>query len=258
MSYDRNKSWSALRPTEGSDVIGSYSTCKAARVEIRVAVDAAAAATDAAYWVAGKLRNAAARSGVACLAVSGGTTPAKMFGALSTLDVPWSSVTVWQVDERIAPNGSADRNAPLLDVFDAMGARVRLMPVMDRDLSSAARHYGAGLPDRFDVVHLGLGDDGHTASWTPGDSVIDELELVALSGEYRGTRRMTLTPPVVNGARSRVVLATGADKAAPMRGWLLHNEALPIERLHRSGTVVVLDAAAAGLLPLAAPRQQSR
>jgi len=223
-------------------------------VEIRVAIDAAAAATDAAHWVAGKLRNAAARRGVASFAVSGGTTPAKMFDALSKMDVPWSRVTVWQVDERIAADGSADRNAQLLDVFDAIGAKVRLMPVTDRDLPAAARRYGGGLPARLDVVHLGLGDDGHTASWTPGDSVIDELAPVALSGEYRGTRRMTLTPPVVNGARNRVVLATGADKAAPMRGWLLRNEALPIERLHRTATVVVLDAAAASLLPLATPR----
>ena len=197
------------------------------------------------------------------MAVSGGTTPAKMFAALSTLEVPWFSVTIWQVDERIAADGSPERNAPLLAVFGTIGAQVRLMPVTDRDLLVAARAYGAGLPARFDVVHLGLGDDGHTASWTPGDSVIDELAPVALSGEYHGTRRMTLTPPAVNGARNRLVLATGADKAAPMRGWLLRNEALPIERLHRTSTVVVLDAAAASLLPLATPnvttrRQQSR
>lgn len=177
-----------------------------------------------------------------------------MFAELSTLGVAWPEVTVWQVDERIAPDGSVDRNAPMLAVFDEIGASVRLMPVVDRDLHTAARRYGDGLPARFDVVHLGLGDDGHTASWAPGDAVIDQVEPVALSGEYRGTRRMTLTPPVVNGARSRLVLATGADKAAPMRGWLLHNETLPIERLHRTGTVVVLDAAAAGQLPLATPR----
>ena len=244
---------SAVRPADGNDNIAYYSTCKAKRVEIRVAVDATAAATDAAHWVAAKLRNASTRRGVASLAVSGGTTPAKMFAALSMLDVPWSCVTIWQVDERIAADGSADRNAPLLDVFNTIGAKVRLMPVVDRDLPAAARQYGSGLPSQFDVVHLGLGDDGHTASWIPGDSVIDELASVALTGEYRGTRRMTLTPPVVNGARSRVVLAAGADKAAAMRGWLLRNEALPIERLHRTGTVVVLDEAAASLLPLARP-----
>jgi 6-phosphogluconolactonase/glucosamine-6-phosphate isomerase/deaminase len=220
-------------------------------MEIRVALDAASAATDAAHWVAGKLRNAVQRRGIASLAVSGGTTPAKMFSVLTALDVSWRAVTVWQVDERIAPDGSSDRNAALLDVFAEAGADVRLLPVTELDLESAARRYADELPLRFDVVHLGLGEDGHTASWPPGDPVADEPVPVALSGEYRGMRRMTLTPLVVNGARHRLVLATGADKAAAMRGWLLRNEALPIERLHRSGTVVILDAAAAGMLPLA-------
>ncbi|MEQ1873846.1 MAG: 6-phosphogluconolactonase [Ilumatobacteraceae bacterium] len=220
-------------------------------MEIRVALDAAAAASDAARLVANKLRNAVQRREVASLAVSGGTTPAKMFAVLTELEVPWRAVTVWQVDERIAPDGSPDRNAALLGVFSAVGAKVQLMPVTDSDLNSAAHRYADGLPTRFDVVHLGLGDDGHTASWPPGDPVADQLEPVALSGPYRGTRRMTLTPPVVNGARNRLVLAAGADKATAMRGWLLRNEALPIERLHRTDTVVVLDEAAAGLLPLA-------
>jgi len=185
------------------------------------------------------------------LAISGGTTPARMFATLTSLDLPWSVVTVWQVDERIAPKGSDVRNAALLASFHDAGARVDPMPVEERDLQSAAQSYAEGLPTRFDVVHLGIGDDGHTASWPPGDPVVDELKAVALSSEYRGTRRMTLTPPVVNGARHRLVLATGDDKATAMRGWLLRNEALPIERVHRTGTVVVLDAAAAALLPLA-------
>lgn len=220
-------------------------------MDIRVALDAAAAAADAAQWAGNQLRNAVRRRGTASLAVSGGTTPAQMFAALTLVELPWREVTVWQVDERIAPDGSPDRNAPLLDVFDTVGARIRLMPVTERDLDTSARRYADGLPTRFDVIHLGLGADGHTASWIPGDPVADEVQSVALSGEYQGTRRMTLTPPVINGARHRLVLATGADKAAAMRGWLLRNEALPIERLHRSGTVVVLDTAAAGLLPLA-------
>ncbi len=175
-----------------------------------------------------------------------------MFSILTALDVSWRAVTVWQVDERIAPAGSAERNATLLAGFEHVGANVEPMPVEDRDLQAAVRRYGKALPTRFDVVHLGLGDDGHTASWPPGDPVVDEQEPVALSNEFRGTRRMTLTPPVVNGARHRLVLATGSEKAVPMRGWLLHNSALPIERVHRSGTVVVLDTAAAQLLPLAA------
>lgn len=222
-------------------------------MEIRVVCDASDAAADAAHWIAGKLRLAVRRRGTAALAVSGGTTPAAMFAMLAAIELPWRDVTVWQVDERIAPNGSPNRNALLLDVLDEVGANVRLMPVGESDLMSAARRYGEGLPASFDVVHLGLGDDGHTASWFPADRVVDNVDSVALSGQYQGTRRMTLTPRVVNGARRRLVLVTGASKAAAMRGWLLRNTALPIERLHRNGTVVVLDAAAASELPLASP-----
>lgn len=226
-------------------------------MEIRVAPDASAAAADAAEWIAGKLRLALRRRGTAALAVSGGTTPAAMFTVLVACELPWRDVTVWQVDERIAPDGSPDRNASQLAVFDEVGAHVRLMPVGESDLNVAARRYADGLPASFDVVHLGLGDDGHTASWLPTDPVVDDAEPVAMSGHYHGTRRMTLTPRVVNGARHRLVLATGASKAAAMRGWLLRNVALPIDRLHRSGTVVVLDASAASELPLAAPRHAS-
>jgi 6-phosphogluconolactonase/glucosamine-6-phosphate isomerase/deaminase len=225
-------------------------------MEIRVALDAAAAAADAAEWIAGKLRLAVRRRGVASLAVSGGATPATMFSRLVSFDLRWPAVTIWQVDERIAPDESPDRNAAQVALFTARGSDVRLMPVGERDLASAARHYADGLPARFDVVHLGLGDDGHTASWIPGDPVVDVVEPVALSGSYHGTRRMTVTPRVVNAARHRLVLVVGANKAAAMRGWLLRNEALPIERLHRTGTVVVLDAAAASLLPLAVPTER--
>jgi 6-phosphogluconolactonase/glucosamine-6-phosphate isomerase/deaminase len=107
------------------------------------------------------------------------------------------------------------------------------------------------LPDRFDVVHLGVGDDGHTASWPPGDPVADSDEPVSLSGQYNGFVRMTLTPRVVNAARHRLVLATGEAKASPISQWLLGDASLPIQRVRRTETVVVLDRAAAALLPSA-------
>ena len=108
------------------------------------------------------------------------------------------------------------------------------MPVTAaRPRAAGSRRYAALLPDRFDVVHLGLGDDGHTASWPPGDPVIDDRRAVALSGEYNGRVRMTLTVPVVNAARHRLVLATGAAKAAIVERWLLHDHALA----DRSGAV---------------------
>ncbi len=220
-------------------------------MDIRVADDAAAAAVDAAGWMAWQMRNAVRRRGAALVALSGGSTPAAMLAHLVTLDVPWSQLTVWQVDERLAPDGDDARNARLLQGLPLPRAQVRLMPVTARHLSSAMRRYGAGLPPRFDVVHLGLGDDGHTASWLPGDPVVDLAQPVAVSGSAHGFVRMTLTPPVVNSARHRLVLAAGTAKAEPMRRWLLDDGSLPIQRVRRAGTVVVIDAAAAAGLPVA-------
>ena len=123
------------------------------------------------------------------------------------------------------------------------------MAVTAIDQRAAARRYAATLPERFDVVHLGMGDDGHTASWPPADPVIDNPQPVAISGLYSGFVRMTLTPVVVNGARHRLVLAPGAAKATALRRWLLEDRSLPIQRVRRTNTVVVIDAAAATQLP---------
>jgi 6-phosphogluconolactonase len=221
-------------------------------MEVKVAGDVATAATEAAAWLAVRVRGAVRRRGAARIALSGGSSPALMLVELARLDVPWGAVHVWQVDERVAPDGHADRNAPLLGVLPVKPRNVHLMPVTSRDLRGACRRYADGLPERFDVVHLGVGDDGHTASWAPGDPVIDSPRTVALTGEYRGRVRMTLTPGVVNAARQRLVLATGSSKAEAVRRWLLHDSTLPIERVRRTATTVLLDAAAAALLP--APR----
>jgi 6-phosphogluconolactonase/glucosamine-6-phosphate isomerase/deaminase len=196
------------------------------------------------------MRNAVTRRGVASVAFSGGSTPALMLSALAaTTAVPWREITVFQVDERVAPDGDPDRNDALLDVLDGTGAALRLMPVTAVDLSAAARRYAAKLPDRLDVVHLGLGDDGHTASWPPGDPVIDDPRLVALSGEYKGRVRMTLTPRVVNAARHRLVLATGASKAEVIQRWLDGDRSLPIARVRSTDTTLIVDATAGRRLP---------
>ena len=163
-----------------------------------------------------------------------------MFDVLAGLDVPWKRVAIWQVDERVAPDGDPDRNAGQLD---ALPGRHRLMPVTAKDLTAASRRYARTLPERFDVVHLGMGDDGHTASWAPGDPVIDSPDPVALSAVYQGRVRMTLTPSVVNAARSRLILTFGAGKADALAGW-----DGPVSRVKRSSTVVFTDHAAADLV----------
>jgi 6-phosphogluconolactonase len=218
-------------------------------MDIVVAPDPASAAREAAARIARQLRNAVSRRGAASVAFSGGSTPALMLRALTELPVPWASTTVFQVDERVAPDGDPDRNATLLDVLRPCGATIRLMPVNATDLQAACREYAALLPERLDVVHLGLGDDGHTASWPPGDPVVDAPAMVAISGEYKGRVRMTLTLRPVKSARHRLVLATGPEKAEVVERWLLHDHALPIDRVVRTNTVVVLDSHAAARLP---------
>jgi len=212
-------------------------------MDIRVGDDPSAAA---AAWMARRLRDAVRRRGEASIAVSGGSTAPPLFAALLGHDVPWDRITVWQVDERIAPDGHPERNAGQLT---AVPSRLRLMPVTAKDLRAAARRYGAGLPERFDLVHLGLGDDGHTASWPPGHPVVDSERPCEAIGEFNGFERMTLTPRVVNAARSRLMLTLGESKAEMVERWMLRDPALPVDRVRRSGTIVFLDPAAAARLP---------
>jgi 6-phosphogluconolactonase/glucosamine-6-phosphate isomerase/deaminase len=125
------------------------------------------------------------------------------------------------------------------------------MAVTTTDLRAAARRYAASLPDRFDVVHLGLGGDGHTASWPPGDSgVLTSGRAVELVDEFNGHRRMKLTPRVVNGARSRLVLAVGAAKKPMVERWLLGDGSIPVTAVRRAHTWLFLDAPAAPTAPL--------
>jgi 6-phosphogluconolactonase len=225
---------------------------------IRVNASAEAAADDGATFLARRIGSAIRRRGVAHVAVSGGRTPALMFAALADRKVDWSALHLWQVDERVAPAGDPDRNLALLSALPVLSANVHPLPVNAQDLVAAAAEFGPGLP-RFDVVHLGLGDDGHTASWPPGDPVVEDRSPIGISGEYRGRVRLTLTPSAVNGARARLVVVTGADKAAAVERWLFQDVDLPIDRVRRTDTVVVLDAdAAAGLPDLSGLPSESR
>jgi 6-phosphogluconolactonase/glucosamine-6-phosphate isomerase/deaminase len=208
-------------------------------VDLRISIDPAA---DASRWLARRLRDAVRRRGSASLAVSGGSAAPVLFDALAVLDVPWRDVTIWQVDERAAPDGHRGRNASQLAVLPA---RVKLMPVTSRDLVAAARRYARTLPERFDVVHLGLGPDGHTASWPPNSDVVTSTRPVEVIDEFNGYARMTLTPLVVNRARARLMFVLGRDKAEMIERWLLQDPDLPVTRLRRTGTSIFLDPDAA-------------
>jgi 6-phosphogluconolactonase/glucosamine-6-phosphate isomerase/deaminase len=209
-------------------------------MEIRVSDRPAIAAADS---IARRLAAACRTRDTATLALSGGSTAPAMIAALVERRLPWASITVWQVDERIAPDGDPDRNAGQIA---GMPCTVRLMPVTSADLAAAAQRYALTLPDRLDVVHLGVGDDGHTASWPPGfPDVAMSGRPVELVTPFHGRRRMTLTASVVNGARARIVLATGDGKRPVVERWVDGDGSLPISWVRRTATVAFLDPAAA-------------
>ena len=152
-----------------------------------------------------------------------------------------------QVDERVAPAGHADRNLTHLDESLAAApldpGRIHAMPVEAPDLEAAAARYAArleqiaGAPPVLDVVHLGLGQDGHTASLVPGDAVLDVTNAdVGLTGMYQGRRRMTLTYPILNRARRVLWIVTGSDKTASLGRLLDGDRAIPAGRVRRVTT----------------------
>lgn len=205
-----------------------------------------AVANAAAVYVARHARAAVAERGRFTFAVSGGRTPWAMFAELAGEDVPWEHVVLFQVDERVAPDGDPDRN--LTHLRESLGgakAEVIAMPVNDAGLDAAADRYAALLPDRFDLVHLGLGPDGHTASLVPGDPVLGVRDrLVAVTRPYQGHQRMTLTYPALARAGQILWLVTGADKQVPLGQLLAGDESIPAGRVEAARSLVLADAAA--------------
>jgi 6-phosphogluconolactonase len=213
---------------------------------LEVVPDREAVARRAADVVAETAREAIGARGQFTFAVSGGRSPWAMFEELAGEDVPWGLVRIWQVDERIAPDGDPDRNLTSLLPVIPSGAVLLPMPVTDPDPEVAADRYAASLPEAFDLVHLGMGDDGHTASLVPGDPVLEVTDRdVALTGEYRGRRRMTLTFPVLDRAARALWLISGGDKAPMVPRLLAGDRSIPAGRVATAEQLVVVDAAAA-------------
>jgi 6-phosphogluconolactonase/glucosamine-6-phosphate isomerase/deaminase len=214
-------------------------------VHVQVSADPAGAAAGELYAA---IDEAIGLRGRARIAVSGGSTSPALFARLQASGAALDRVEVWQVDERIVPDGDPDRN---LSQLAGLPWTIHAMPVTDDDLITAADRYAAGLPERFDVVHLGVGPDGHTASWPPGDPVLRcaDDQRVALVDAFRGHDRMTITPPVVRRARRRLVLVTGSSKTEIVRRWLVDGDDLPAALIPSEDTSVHLDPAAAAQLP---------
>jgi 6-phosphogluconolactonase len=229
-------------------------------MKLEVFEDAESVARAAAATIAADARAAIAARGRFAVAVSGGHTPWIMLRALAEEDIPWPGVHVFQVDERVAPGGHPDRNLThlresLLQHAPLRPEQLHAMPVESPDLAAAARQYAlalrkiAGSPPILDLVHLGLGPDGHTASLVPGDAVLDVTDAdVALTGVYQGRRRMTLTYPTLNRARRVLWVVTGSEKAEMLRRLRDGDVSIPAGRVRREQALVLADRAAAGQL----------
>jgi 6-phosphogluconolactonase len=208
------------------------------------------AAQHGAELIAESARDAIAERGSFALAASGGTEPWNMYRRLADQQIDWDKVEIFQVDERVAPDGDEARNLTHLleSLPQPARARVRPMPVTDDDLDAAAERYAELLPDRLDLVHLGLGPDGHTASLVPGDPVleVEDRRVAITGGEYQGHRRMTLTYPELERSRSIFWLVTGEEKREAL-GWLLAGDSeIPAGRVRSQASRVIADQPACG------------
>lgn len=217
------------------------------RHELAVAHDADSVAAQAASYVAARAREAVAAHGRFTFAVSGGRTPWAMFAALVKEDVPWAQVELFQVDERVAPDHDPSRNVTHLQesIGDAP-AVLHPMPVTNADLDAASAAYADTLPLHFDVIHLGLGPDGHTASLVPDDPVLSVRDrLVAVTQPYQEHQRMTLTYPALARADQLLWLITGADKRDALTKLLAGDGSIPAGRVQAARSLVLADEAAA-------------
>jgi 6-phosphogluconolactonase len=223
---------------------------------LQVRADDVMAARAAARFVAECTRRAVSERGKCVIAFSGGSTPRAMLGALVAEDLPWRDLHIFQVDERTAPDGHSERNLTLLQQTllgktPLTAGTLHEMPVEEEDLEAAASRYAqdlaatTGAPVVLDLVHLGLGGDGHTASLVPGDAALEVSDRdVAVSKEFRGYRRMTLTLPLLNRARQRLWLVTGGGKSAMLARLLDGDQSIPAGRVHADNSVIFTDHAA--------------
>jgi 6-phosphogluconolactonase len=217
---------------------------------LEVLEDPAAVHRRGAELIAEAGREAVSERGGFALAASGGRDPWEMYGQLEDHDLPWARTSIFQVDERVAPPGSDERNLTHLIAALSIGAQgsIRPMPVNDPDLPAAADRYGASLPEALDLAHMGLGPDGHTASLVPGDPVLEvtDRRVAVTAGPYEGVRRMTLTFPVLSRVRFLLWVVTGEEKRDALKMLLARDPSIPAGRVEPGGDSLILaDRAAA-------------
>lgn len=225
-----------------------------------VKFDPAEYAAGAARLIGQLVVDAVSKRGRCALALAGGSTPMPVYRAMAKTEfapaIPWDKVDVYFGDERCVPPDHKDSNygaARLVLMAHAPipSANVHPMDGGRPDREAAARDYEGLLPERLDVLLLGVGPDGHTASLFPDSPALFETtrRVVSVIGPRLPAERLTITPPVIAAAMNVVVMVTGADKAAVVAR-VLEGSASPTELpawLARGGTWV-LDTPAAGEL----------
>lgn len=226
-------------------------------MEIRTFQSANEVAKEAAAYIADRIRENLTKKGFFTMAISGGRTPWEMIKELAQEDLPWEKVFLFQVDERIAPDGHQDRN--LTQLFNTiqgtkMMTRLNIFPmqVIAEDLDHACQEYADHIKKitesgKLDLIHLGIGTDGHTASLIPGDDVLEvqDKNVALTSSPYQGRNRMTLTYPLINQAEKILWIITGEEKAEMLERLLQQDPKIPAGKISQSQAIILTEESAA-------------
>jgi 6-phosphogluconolactonase len=214
--------------------------------ELRSFDDNESLARAAAHFVVESAHLAVNSKGRFHLAVSGGSAPRAMFEVFAASPMPWAQTVIYQVDERVVGVDDSLRNLRMLRETLPDAAIVRPMPVDESDLERAADEYATSLPASFDLVHLGLGPDGHTASLVPGDAVLNVTDRdVAITGEYQGHQRMTLTYPGLAKAKQLIWVVLGAEKRRALNMLVRGDRSIPAGRVEATSSIIMADVTSA-------------
>ena len=211
----------------------------------------------AARHIAKSIEQAVADRGRASVMLAGGSTPRAVYRHLAqTQGLPWDKVEIYFGDERAVPPGDPQSNyrmarESLLDAVCIPSSQIHRMPAERHDREAAAEEYARRLPERLDLIILGLGEDGHTASLFPGSSALSERvrKVLAVVGPQAPLHRLTVTPPVIAAAREKIILVSGAGKAGAV-AQALEGSHQPVQcpaQLARDGIWIMDRAAASGL-----------
>ena len=214
-------------------------------------------AEKAAQYIEEKIRTAILTKGSFTMAISGGKTPWQMLKILAKAKLRWEKVFLFQVDERVAPDGNEERNlTQLFKSIEGSGIMTRInvfpMHVISENLEEETKAYAEAIEKvaengELDLIHLGMGSDGHTASLIPGDSVCEVAgAAIAMTTQpYQGRMRMTMTYPLINRAKEILWLVTGEEKAEMLQRLLQQDPSIPAGKVNPTHATIFADKAAA-------------